>query len=933
MIVVRTGPTADGHGDIFITTHSGGSAVAPMQFETKYEPVGPIKESAVWAEETPLRSLTWGRRQMATAGYSPEDPLRISTEGNVKKTIDNLHGLFPGQCGDLSAENFSPGWFLLENYAGTTFADLRSGLANLRRKVDSQRDGQLSFLKANAGSVMDQLDTLMTLHDRFAEDVRAVGSEPMRELQRSLHDAIVDSNGLFTDVLHRRDKADATRAALLAISRHRFLFCLPNAVEASAKRLAYDIVVNDYARAKNLYGKTEVQIFKRVLAEADQRVLEIRRELHTKIVQMPQSVEQQKKFVKALISLEEQQQNSTVADELTHVDPAWDAIEARSQFLEQTLRQTFEQFAAKDAGSGGGNSTAASSAVAASSATSTPNAKHHASRTDPNAQPNRVQFCEEICEIAAEQMPQLWRLGQAYFSGELRGLSEPKPGNFKRIILTAVEQFCAYIRVAILSGSGASGTLGFHGASSPHGNGGSTTTNHSIGPWPNNTPVAIAHFVPWLPQCLRYVRLAYATLIGIDLPGEVLDIVQKCIEQMRLYCLQTIFRKTVDKVHALERAETWRMSVPDFPGATGLPALLERRIVEMLAEGQSTCVTAELRETVLLEPQSEGWREISKRFQDCLDAFTELLERLAMQRNDGDDGDEAAAMMQMVGGSGAPAGISQLIGSTPSKMHNGIGAAAGGGCGGGGAGGVGAAAAAAADGGAGDAVAHLGGPESADRPWETVFGWEQRLLCCMANCAYAKKVFFAHLGTLFERHGYPRPKAAIDAARENVMQLFGTLLEMYVEQKSDPLVGTIEPSMYIGRFQWDAVPHTGKLRPYAHECLDNLVAVYSEIYTISPALLPVVLEPIVQTVAEELARLMQCVQKFSEYGKFQANIDIQLMRDALKNFSNDAARSFFAEALDVIPTLSRIGTAEMFEALNHIRESMRLQLMCFEVEF
>lgn len=92
------------------------------------------------------------------------------------------------------------------------------------------------------------------------------------------------------------------------------------------------------------------------------------------------------------------------------------------------------------------------------------------------------------------------------------------------------------------------------------------------------------------------------------------------------------------------------------------------------------------------------------------------------------------------------------------------------------------------------------------------------------------------------------------------------------------------------------------------------------------------LEPIVQTVAEELARLMQCVQKFSEYGKFQANIDIQLMRDALKLYSNDAARSFFAEALDVIPSLSRIGTEEMFETLNHIRDSMRLQLMCFGME-
>lgn len=65
---------------------------------------------------------------------------------------------------------------------------------------------------------------------------------------------------LFTDVLSRRDKADSTRAALLAVSRHRFLFCLPNSVERSANKEEYDIVVNDYARAKNLFGKTEVPV-------------------------------------------------------------------------------------------------------------------------------------------------------------------------------------------------------------------------------------------------------------------------------------------------------------------------------------------------------------------------------------------------------------------------------------------------------------------------------------------------------------------------------------------------------------------------------------------------------------------------------------------------------------------------------------------------
>lgn len=40
----------------------------------------------------------------------------------------------------------------------------------------------------------------------------------------------------------------------------RFLFCLPKSVEQSAKRKEYDIVINDYTRAKNLFGKTDVPV-------------------------------------------------------------------------------------------------------------------------------------------------------------------------------------------------------------------------------------------------------------------------------------------------------------------------------------------------------------------------------------------------------------------------------------------------------------------------------------------------------------------------------------------------------------------------------------------------------------------------------------------------------------------------------------------------
>lgn len=100
---------------------------------------------------------------MAPTGYTQDDPLGLSIEGNDKKFPDDLREIFPENSGDLSRENFSPCWFLLENHHATSFDDLRAGYSYLKRKVEGQKEGQLSFLKTHVGAVIEQVDTLMNL--------------------------------------------------------------------------------------------------------------------------------------------------------------------------------------------------------------------------------------------------------------------------------------------------------------------------------------------------------------------------------------------------------------------------------------------------------------------------------------------------------------------------------------------------------------------------------------------------------------------------------------------------------------------------------------------------------------------------------------------------------------------------------------------------
>ena len=56
--------------------------------------------------------------------------------------------------------NLLPALFLLESHRATTFEDLKAGLGFLKRKVDGENESQLSFIKANVNSIVDQLVSL-----------------------------------------------------------------------------------------------------------------------------------------------------------------------------------------------------------------------------------------------------------------------------------------------------------------------------------------------------------------------------------------------------------------------------------------------------------------------------------------------------------------------------------------------------------------------------------------------------------------------------------------------------------------------------------------------------------------------------------------------------------------------------------------------------
>ncbi|XP_076291177.1 exocyst complex component secretory 5 [Lasioglossum baleicum] len=813
-IIARSGP-CKGRGDIIVTTRAGGQGTSTVQFRGYHETIGPMKESAVWVEEAPLQSFVWGRRTLSPTNYQQEDPLGLSVEGNDKKfPEDELIELFGEGSGDLTNEKFHPGWFLLQHHHATTFEDLKAGLAYLKRKVNSQKEGQLSFLKANVGSVMEQLDTIMLLKEQFETDIKTYGNDPTEKLEKAIQQSMSEANKLFDDVLARRDRADATRNALAVMQRYKFLFCMPINIEKNIKRGNYDLVINDYARVKNLFKTTEVEVFKQVLQEIDNRIENLKVFLRNKLEEMPLSLEEHKKIIRNLVNLE--------ADG----DPAWDAIVSHANYLKKSITG-YVQENLESENSNGEDSNKSKSAQN--------NKQLRSNKYEDNNMFPQIMCIEAICDIIVEQLPDLWRLGQSYFTGQLHvAVDVEKQTPFKNLVLSSMQHAMEALRNMC-----------------------------------SNEQDAV-----WLLHTLRRIRQMYASLIHLDLPSDALDIFGKLILDLRLQCFASLFKQTAEKIGALNKKETWQIEyVNEDGGVTRLPYLFEEMVLDVSKRARDTVVACGPREGALFA-NSAHQQLYYNSIKALFTSFARCSQQLAFSFCDDALEDDESSVSQLVG---SPSGY-----KSKGNKHQ--------------------------------------GPT-----------WEQCLLISLSNIRYTLNTILPKIGDALKEMDYPSLSNAVgwNSDWTQLETLDTAVLDAYLERRCDPLVGTIEPSMYLGGLEWDFETEPTHVRPYAQEILANLIAVHAEVRRVAPVLLQRVLSHIVETVAEELARLMSCVTQFRPAGIVQARTDIILLRNALQCYSTTRAKNFFEEALDAIPQpASKDDSMRIDMLLLKVTTSMQLQLSC-----
>ncbi|XP_062858410.1 exocyst complex component 2 [Trichomycterus rosablanca] len=853
-IVCRVGPAKDDKGEIVVTTRSGGQGTSTVSFKVlKADKIDILEQSAVWVDEVSYYDLRLNRNK----GISPlslrqADPLGIETDKG-KVPLKDLESLFPGMSGDFTTENFSATWYLIENHSTTSFEQLRSAVGNLKKQASKKDEGSLACVKGGLSTFFEAQDALAAIHQKLESDgTEKVEGSMTQRLENVLNRASNTADTLFQEVLGRKDKADSTRNALNVLQRFKFLFNLPLNIERNIQKGDYDVVINDYEKAKSLFGKTEVPVFKKVYAEVETRISALRNLLLDKLLEMPSTLHDQRRYIRYLSDLN------------ASGDPAWQCIVAQHKWILQLMQNCKEDFIKEQRVGGRAldfNEEPRSAALSRISHTAS--LKRGSSFQTPREDswqyksPQQVRFVEKLSDVVISQLPNFWKLWISYVNGSLFIETGEKSGQVEKLKKTArqrqndfrgmIEEVTRHL-VQLVRGALLPASL-------------SENERRIYGGWNMKTPLNGV----WLTQVIHTVRISHEALSALEIPNDLLQVIQDLLVELRMHCLLVTLQYTAEDVKRLPEKEDW---IVDNKGITSLPARFEQCMVQMLQSLKEPmdCKPGEVNVFQLDLAQDQACAqcvEIIKVFINCLEQLSIKTDR---------DVDSSHSSVDM----GSP----DVFGS----VHE-----------------------------------HFGSSP------------ERRLLIILSNCQYLEKHTFLNLAEHLEKHGFTTAEKITRVSIEAVRRLDERLFETYIEKKSDPIVGSLEPGIYAGYFDWkDCLRPTG-VRSYLKEALVSIISVHAEVFTISKDLVPRVLSRIVESVAEEMSRLMQCAQSFSRNGALQARLEVCALRDAVACFLTSESQSSFKQALEDLPQLQSGADKKLLEELlNTFKSSMHFQLTCFQ---
>ncbi len=137
-----------------------------------------------------------------------------------------------------------------------------------------------------------------------------------------------------------------------------------------------------------------------------------------------------------------------------------------------------------------------------------------------------------------------------------------------------------------------------------------------------------------------------------------------------------------------------------------------------------------------------------------------------------------------------------------------------------------------------------------------------RLLLCLNNCQYTQTQVLPKIQKAFQDVGQLSLESPIAEACRCYNILHGKLFEAYLELKCDPIVAMVEPSMYVGKFDWARCPKPIDARDYVKEIIHNVISVHSEVDRVSALsngkhnYVQAILQRVVHAVCEEVGHII-----------------------------------------------------------------------------
>lgn len=856
-IVCRVGQAKNDKGDIIVTTKSGGKGTSTVSFKLlKPEKIGILDQSAVWVDEMNYYDMRTDRNKgIPPLSLRPANPLGTEIEKS-KFPQKDLEMLFPGMSADFTSENFSAAWYLIENHSTTSFEQLKMAVIHLKRQANKKSEGSLAYVKGGLSTFFEAQDALSAIHQKLEVDgTEKVEGSMTQKLENVLNRASNTADTLFQEVLGRKDKADSTRNALNVLQRFKFLFNLPLNIERNIQKGDYDVVINDYEKAKSLFGKTEVQVFKKYYAEVETRIEALRELLLDKLLETPSTLHDQKRYIRYLCDLH------------APGDPAWQCIGAQHSWILQRMHSCKEACVQDLKGPPGLHSP-----MLDLDSDVRPSVLGHLSQTASLKRgssfqsgrddtwryktPHRVAFVEKLTKLVLSQLPNFWKLWISYVNGSLFSETAEKSGqiersknvrqrqnDFKKMIHEVMHCLVKLVRGALLPLSIPEGGV------------------RQYGGWEVKSELS----GQWLIHVIQTIRLTYESLTALEIPNDMLQTIQDLILDLRVRCVMVTLQNTAEEVKRLAEKEDW---IVDNEGMTSLPYQFEQCIVHSLQslKGVLDCKPGEA--SVFQQPKTQ--EEVCQLSINIMQIFIYCLEQLSTKPDAGVDTTHLSVDVS------SP----DLFGS----IHE-----------------------------------------------DFILTSEQQVLRVLSNCCYLERHTFLNIADHFEKHNFQGIEKITQVSMASLKELDQRLFENYIELKADPIVGSLEPGIYAGYFDWkDCLPPTG-VRNYLKEALVNIIAVHAEVFTVSKELVPRVLSKVVEAVSEELNRLMQCVSSFSKNGALQARLEICALRDTVAAYLTPESRSSFKQALEALPQLSSGADKKLLEELlNKFKSGMHLQLTCFQ---